>query len=69
MCCGIFTKANAEHASYRQAIEFIQAGIWSYQQKIVTDIYQKQKQLFAYFFESQNTSSKNSLHVNKLTFI
>ncbi|KAJ8627023.1 hypothetical protein MRB53_020330 [Persea americana] len=39
--CGIFTMANAEHAAYRRAIEYMQADIWYYRQKIVTDIYQK----------------------------
>ncbi|XXG45872.1 hypothetical protein AAC387_Pa02g0839 [Persea americana] len=54
--CGIFTMANAEHASYRRAIEYTQADIWYYRQKIVTDIYKKQKQLYSYFFESQKIS-------------
>lgn len=55
---------NAEHAAYRRAIEYMQADIWYYRQKIMTDIYQKQKQLYAYFFKSQNTSPENSLHVD-----
>ncbi|RWR85250.1 serine/threonine-protein phosphatase 7 long form [Cinnamomum micranthum f. kanehirae] len=54
--CSIFTMANAEHVAYRRAIEYTQADIWYYRQKIVTDIYQKQKQLYSYFFESQNVS-------------
>ncbi|RWR91079.1 hypothetical protein CKAN_02021700 [Cinnamomum micranthum f. kanehirae] len=54
--CGIFTMANAEHVAYRRAIEYTQADICYYRQKIVTDIYQKQKQLYSYFFESQNVS-------------
>ncbi|RWR95735.1 hypothetical protein CKAN_02509000 [Cinnamomum micranthum f. kanehirae] len=46
--CGIFTMANAEHVAYRRAIEYTQADIWYYRQKIVTDIYQKQKQLYSH---------------------